>query len=196
MEILDARTHRPLEGGPTFPRKFLVIRTLWNVTWLLLGSWTPPPLFGWRRILLRSFGAKISPTALVYGSTRIWYPANVKIGNYVQIGPRAILYSMAKISLEDYVFVSQGAHLCAGAHDIESPDFQTVAKPIQINARVWVAAEAFVGPGVTVGEGAVLGARGVAFRDLEPWTVYAGNPAKPIKTRNVRFDKTCKNCKN
>ena len=190
MEILDARTHRPLEGGPTFPLKFLVRRTLWNVAWLLLAAWTPPPLFGWRRFLLRVFGAKIASTALVYGSTRIWYPANVEIGNHVQIGPRAIIYSLAKISIEDYAFVSQGAHLCTGTHDIESPDFQTVARPIEIKAHAWVAAEAFVGPGVTAGEGAVLGARGVAFRDLEPWTVYAGNPAKPIKTRTVRFDKT------
>ncbi|HUB63312.1 MAG TPA: putative colanic acid biosynthesis acetyltransferase [Methylocella sp.] len=190
MEILDARTHRPLEGGPTFPLKFLVIRTLWDVTWLLLGAWTPPPLFGWRRFLLRSFGAKISSTALIFGSARIWYPANTEIGNHVYIGRHAIIYSMAKITLDDNTVISYGAHLCTGTHDIDSPYFQTVAKPIRIKARAWVAAKAFVGPGITVGEGAVLGARGVAFYDLEPWTVYAGNPAKPIKVRKIRFDKT------
>ena len=96
---------------------------------------------------------------------------------------------MAKITIEDHAVVSQGAHLCAGTHDIESPYFQTISKPISIKTRAWVAAEAFVGPGVTVGEGAVLGARGVAFRDLEPWTVHAGNPALLIKTRKLRLDK-------
>jgi putative colanic acid biosynthesis acetyltransferase WcaF len=189
MEILDARAHQPLEGGPTFPRRVLITRTLWNVAWLLLAAWTPPPFFGWRRLLLRLFGAKISSTVRVYGSTRIWFPANVELGNFVQVGPRAILYSMAKITMEDYAIVSQGAHLCTGSHDLESPVFQTIAKPIRVSERAWVAAEAFVGPGVTVGEGAVVGARGVTFRDIEPWTVYAGNPAKLIKRRNVRFTK-------
>ena len=136
---------------------------------------------------MRLFGAKISSTALLYGSTRIWFPANVELGNFAQVGPRATLYSMAKITVEDYAFVSQGAHLCTGSHDLECLFFQTIAKPIHIKKRAWVAAEALVGPGVTVGEGAVLGARGVTFRDLESWTVYAGNPAKLIKVRNVRF---------
>jgi putative colanic acid biosynthesis acetyltransferase WcaF len=190
MDILDAGQHQPLEGGRTFPVRLLVIRTLWNLTWLALAAWTPPPMFAWRRLLLRLFGARIAPTALVYGSTRIWFPENVELGNYVQIGPRATLYSMAKIVVEDYAFVSQGAHLCCGSHDIESPYFQTIAKPIRVKRRAWVAAEAFVGPGVTIGEGSVLGARGVAFRDLDAFGVYAGNPAKFIKPRRVRFNES------
>jgi putative colanic acid biosynthesis acetyltransferase WcaF len=187
MEILDAGSHNPLEGGQTFPLRFLVIRTLWDVTWLLLGAWTPPPLAAWRRLILRLFGAKVSSTALVYGSTRIWYPGHLELRDYCQVGPGATLYTMAKITIGEYAIVSQGAHLCTGSHDIESEFFQTIAKPIHINPRAWIAADAFVGPGVVVGEGAVLGACGVAFRDLEPWTVYAGNPAKLIKPRKVRF---------
>jgi putative colanic acid biosynthesis acetyltransferase WcaF len=96
------------------------------------------------------------------------------------------VYSVAKITLADYAFVSQGSTLCTASHDIEDPYFQTVARPITIGARAWVAAEAFVGPGVTIGEGAVLGARGCAFRDLEPWTVYCGNPARRLKLRKIR----------
>jgi putative colanic acid biosynthesis acetyltransferase WcaF len=187
VEILDASRFKPLHGGPTFPVSVLVVRTLWNLTWLFLAAWTPPPLFFWRRLLLRLFGARVSSTALVYGSSKIWYPANVELGEFAQIGPRAIVYSMAKIAVEDYAIVSQGAHLCAGTHDIEDPNFQTLAKPITVRKRAWVAAESFIGPGVTVGEGAVLGARGVAVRDLEAWTVYAGNPARPVKLRHVRF---------
>lgn len=145
-------------------------------------------MFAWRRFLLRMFGAKVASTARIYGTTHIWDPTNLDVAAYVQIGPYATLYTMAPIKLEKYVIVSQGAHLCAGSHDVESPDFQTIAKPILLRERAWVAAEAFVGPGVTVGEGAVLGARSVAFRDLQAWTVYVGNPAAAIKQRRIRFD--------
>ena len=186
MNILDASANRPLEGGATFPLAHRVTRALWTLTWLVLAAWTPPPLYAWRRMLLRLFGAKVAPTVRFYGSTRFWYPPNVDLGAYTQIGPRATIYSMAMITLEDYAIVSQGAHICAGTHDLESPYFQTVAKPILLKTKSWVAAEAFVGPGVTLGEGAVLGARGVTFHDLEPWTVYAGNPAKPIKARCIK----------
>src|SRR3982750_212037 len=93
---------------------------------------------------------------------------------------------MAPISLGRAALVSQGAHLCAGTHDISSATFQLTARPIVIGAQAWIAAEAFVGPGVEVGEGAVLGARGVAFRSLDPWMVYGGNPAKAIKRRVLR----------
>jgi len=92
-------------------------------------------------------------------------------------------YCMAPIKLRRYALASQGAYLCAGSHDIHGGDFVLVTKPITLEERAWVAAEAFVGPGVTVGEGAVLGARAVAFRDLEPWTAYVGNPAQPSGSR-------------
>jgi putative colanic acid biosynthesis acetyltransferase WcaF len=93
---------------------------------------------------------------------------------------------MAPIRIGAGAIVSQGAHLCAGSHDITSPVFQLTTRPISIGAKAWIAADAFVGPGVDVGEGAVLGARGVAFRSLEPWGVYAGNPAQRIKQRVMR----------
>lgn len=106
---------------------------------------------------------------------------------YARISPSMTVYSAAKITLADYAIVSQGSTLCAASRDIEDPHFQTTARSIMIGARAWVAAEAFVGPGVTIGEGAVLGARGCAFRDLEPWTVYAGNPARRLKLRKIRL---------
>lgn len=139
---------------------------------------------GWRRFLLRLFGARISSSAHVYGSARVWAPCNLLMDDFSCIGPRVLVYAMAPISLGKYALVSQGAHLCAGTHDISDKAFSLYSKPISINCRAWVAAEAFVGPGVTIGEGAVLGARGCAFRDLAPWAVYAGNPAREIKKRN------------
>jgi putative colanic acid biosynthesis acetyltransferase WcaF len=90
---------------------------------------------------------------------------------------------MDKIVLEDFAEVAQYVHLVAGTHDIDSPSFQLYTKPIRIGSHAWLASGCFVGPGVTIGEGAVLGARGVTFKDLSPWTVYAGNPARRIKTR-------------
>lgn len=181
--ILDAGAHRTREGGASFPIGHRVKRAFWNATWLALASWTPAPFHPWRRLLLRLFGAKIAPTSTIYGSAHIWYPPNLEVGQYATIGPRANVYCMARVRLEEYAVLSQGAHICAGSHDISDAHFQLVAKPIVVGARAWIAAEAFVGPGVTVGEGAVLAARGVAFRDLEPWTVYVGNPASVTKRR-------------
>jgi putative colanic acid biosynthesis acetyltransferase WcaF len=186
-EILDANTVNTWEYGASFSLGNRLFRAAWGVAWFLLASWTPPPMHSWRRLILRVFGAKIASTAGVYGSARIWNPANLEVGHYAFIGPRVIVYSMAKISFASYSLASQGAHICAGTHDIEDVNFQLVARPITIGARAWIAAEAFVGPGVTIGEGAVLGARGCAFGDLSPWTVYGGNPARPLKARKVRF---------
>jgi putative colanic acid biosynthesis acetyltransferase WcaF len=187
MTILDARVSRSLEGGPSFSLKNRMVRAVWNLTWWLLASWTPPPMRGWRRFLLRAFGAEIARTAWVYGSVRIWLPSNLQLGQYAVIGRGVTVYNMAKITLGDYAVVSQGAHLCTGTHDIEDPYFQLQSRPIAIGSRAWVAADAFVGPGVRVGEGAVLGARGCTFKDLDPWTVYIGNPVLARRKRNVRF---------
>jgi putative colanic acid biosynthesis acetyltransferase WcaF len=187
MDILDARKSEPWRGGASFALRNRLYRLVWAATWRLLASWTPPSLIGWRRLLLRAFGARIAPTANIYPSARIWSPANLEVGDFACIGPGVTVYSMAKITFESYSLASQGAHICAGTHDIEDVHFQLQARPIVIGYRAWIAAEAFVGPGVTVGEGAVLGARGCAFQDLEPWTVYVGNPARAIKQRTVRF---------
>lgn len=184
-DILDAAEHNTWEAGASFSLSNRLFRLAWGVAWFVFAAWTPPPLHGWRRLLLRAFGAKVAPTAGIYGSARIWNPANLEVGHYAFIGPRVTVYSMGKIVFGDYSLASQGAHICAGTHDIEDSNFQLKACPITIGPRAWVAAEAFVGPGVTVGEGAVLGARGCAFSDLAPWSVYAGNPAKLLKPRRM-----------
>lgn len=186
-DVLDAESTNPSEGGPSFSFQHRLFRVAWNLTWLLLASWTPPILRGWRRCLLRWFGAKIDNTAGVYGSARIWYPPNLTMGAHAYIGPGAIVYCMAPITLDAYAIVSQRAHLCAGTHNIDDSHFQLEVRPIRVGRRGWVAAEAFVGPGVTIGEGAVLGGRAVAFRDLKPWGVYCGNPATWLRERRVRF---------
>lgn len=185
--LLDAKISNPLEGGPSFALSHRLTRLLWNITWAVGASWTPPFMRGWRRFLLRLFGAKIASTAGIYGSAKIWYPANLEVGPHAFIGPGVTVYTMAKITFGPYSLASQGAHICAGTHSVEDVAFQLEARPITISARAWIAAEAFVGPGVTVGEGTVLGARAVACKDLEPWGIYVGNPARRLRDRNVRF---------
>lgn len=186
MTVLDARTSKPLEGGPTFSLRHRMFRALWAVTWCSLASWTPPPLHRWRRWLLSLFGARVHPTARVYGTVKVWYPPLLEMEAHACLGPGVICYCMAPISIGERAVVSQRAHLCAGTHDIRDPDFQLVARPIRVGRGAWVAAEAFVGPGVSVGDGAVLGARAVLMRNAEPWGVYTGNPAVHTKTRSLR----------
>lgn len=161
----------------------ILTRLAWATVWTALCRWTPPQLYGWRRLILVAFGAKIARGARVYSSARIWLPSNLEMGVGAVIGPGVECYCMDKIVLEDFAEVAQYVHLVTGTHDINSPLFQLFTKPIKIRSYAWLASGAFVGPGVTVGEGAVLGARAVAFRDLDPWTVYVGNPAVAIKQR-------------
>lgn len=171
------------EGAPSFSLGHRLFRLCWMITWKMLGAWTPPPMKGWRRFLLRRFGARLHDTANVYGSAKIWYPPNLTMDARSTVGPGVDCYTMGPIHIGKNVIVSQKAYLCTGTHDIHDPAFQIRSRPIQLEDDCWICADAFVGPGVTVGAGAVLSARGAAFRDLEPWSVYQGNPAAKVKDR-------------
>jgi putative colanic acid biosynthesis acetyltransferase WcaF len=186
LALLDASKTSPLTGGPSFSLGHRARRAVWIVAWGLLASWTPAPLHRWRVWLLNAFGAEVHPTAHVYGSARVWYPPTLTMAAHSCLGPRVNCYSMAEIRLEEFALVSQGSHLCTGDHDIEDPDFQLIVRPITIGAHAWVATEAFVGPGVTVGEYAVVGARTVVRKDVEPAAVYTGNPARLLRFRTAR----------
>ena len=185
MTILDAAQANPRQGGPSFSLSHRIGRLAWNAIWIAACSWGPVggPFDAWRNGWLRLFGAKVHSTARVYGSARIWWPRNLILDEHATVGVGANIYSMAMIHIRRHAIISQRAHLCAGSHAVDSEHFQLVARPIVIEAWAWIAAEAFVGPGVIVGEGAVLGARGVAFDSLREWTVYRGNPAEAFKER-------------
>lgn len=186
MKVLDAAATKPLEGGASFSLSNRVIRVLWGLAWLTLARWTPPPLHRWRRLVLRAFGAKIAPGARVHASVSVWLPANLELGPDTLIGPGARLYNQGRITVGGRSVISQGAYLCASTHDIRDPDFQLIVRPIAIGAQCWVAADAFVGPGVTMGDRAVLGACGALFSDAEADGVYSGNPAQWVKARGLR----------
>jgi putative colanic acid biosynthesis acetyltransferase WcaF len=181
--------NRPLDAsklgtGAGFSLRNRAERAAFMFVWALVASWTPPPLHRLRCAVLRLFGARIGRGVRLYGSTIVWHPANLLIENGAIIGPRVRLYNQGRISIGAGAVISQGAHICASSHDVHDPNFQLVLRPIHIEPRAWVAADAFVGPGVTVGEGAVLGARGVTLANLEPWTIYRGNPAAVVSKRN------------
>lgn len=154
---------------------------IWRIAWLLLAAWTPPPLRPWRRVVLRLFGAKVSNSAGIYGSARIRHPENFEIGAFAYVGPGAAIDCAAKVRLGDYSLVSQGGKIETGAAALS--DAEAARGGVDVGAYAWIAAEAYVAPGVTVGDGAVLGARACAFEDLAPWTIYIGNPATALRPR-------------
>jgi len=183
MKVLDARRSRPLEGGASFTLGNRLFRVVWMGAWLVLARFTPPPLHPWRRLVLRAFGARIGAGARVHASASIWHPGNLEIGEGALIGPGVRIYNQGHVRIGAVAVISQRAHLCASSHDIDDPAFQLVLKPIEIGPRCWVAAEAFVGPGVAMAPESILGARGALFTSTEPAGVYSGNPARLIKHR-------------
>lgn len=168
---------------PAFSLANRLARLAWACVYWTLFRFSPPPLHGWRALLLRAFGAELGPHCHIYASARIWAPWNLACADVVTIGPGATVYNPAPVRLGSHAIVSQQAYLCGATHDYDDPAFPLVASTITIGARAWVAARATVMLGVAVGEGAVLGLGSVATRDLEPWTVYSGVPALRVGTR-------------
>lgn len=162
-------------------------RLIWNVCCFFLFRPFAGPLFcRWRNVVLRMFGAKVGDGCRISNSAVIWAPWNLEIGRYVCFGPKSQIYSANKIIIGDKVTVSQGAYLCGASHDISKLNKPLITDPIKIDSFAWVCADAFVGMGVTIGEGAVVGARACVFKDVDPWTVVGGNPAKFIKKRVIK----------
>jgi len=169
--------------------KYAFREQVWRVLWALavpLFRCSPRPFFGWRRWLLRLFGARVGRRVNLYPSARFVMPWHVAIGDWSAVGEDALVYALGPVTIGSRVTISQRAHLCAGTHDYTDPTMPLLKPPIVIGDQAWVCADAFVGPGVTVGDGAVVAARAVVVRDVEPWTVVAGNPARVVKYRALK----------
>jgi putative colanic acid biosynthesis acetyltransferase WcaF len=169
------------------PQRVRVARLIWNTVWLLL--FRPTPYFlcrRWRQYLLWAFRAKINSHVQVFPSCKIWAPWNLSFGIHVAIDDCVTLYSVDKITIGTKVAISQNVFICTASHDITCADRPLVTKPVTICDGVWIGAGAYIGPGVTIGEGAVVGAYAVVTKDVEPWTVVAGNPAILLKKRVLR----------
>jgi putative colanic acid biosynthesis acetyltransferase WcaF len=161
-------------------------RLIWGVVYYLLFRFSPRPLHAYRALILKAFGARLGKGCHVYPSAKIWAPWNLEMDDQACLGNGVTCYNQAQITLGKKVVVSQGVHLCSGTHDYTDPGFQLFALPIVIGDQAWLCTESFVGPGVTVGKGAVVGARSVVLKDLPEWMVCAGMPAKPIKPRVMK----------
>lgn len=169
--------------------KYTRSENLRRILWTLAGPlfrFSPRPCFGWRRFLLRLFGARVGAGANVYASAVITMPWNLELGDWAAIGEEALIYNLGPITIGASATISQRTHLCAGSHDYLDPAMPLLKTPITIQPQVWVCADAFVGPGVTVGEGAVVGACAVVTKNVDPWTVVAGNPAREVKKRDLK----------
>lgn len=172
-------------------------RLAWDLTWKIFIRPCPRwGLKGWRRFLYRLFGAKIPKTSGVHPSAKVFMPWNLELGEYSVIASSAIIYNPAPVILRNACVVSERSFLCTASHNIHSMRHEQIERPIVVNNRAWVAAEAFVGPGVTIGEGAVVGARGCVFKDVEPWTVVGGNPARILKKRIIIDGESYCDCSN
>jgi putative colanic acid biosynthesis acetyltransferase WcaF len=163
-------------------------RLLWSVVWALLFRPSPRVFHAWRRWLLRLFGAKIAGEAYPYPSAKIWGPWNLEMGSQSCLGPDVDCYCVDKVVIGPRATVSQYSFLCTATREYRDLDMPLVTAPIIIGEGAWVAADVFIGPGVTIGEGAVVGARSSVYRNVGPWTVVGGNPSRLIakRERNAR----------
>ncbi len=165
--------------------KSKIARAVWNVVWLLLFRPSPRSnLFRpWRIALLKLFGASVKWTSNVLPSCRIWQPWKLKMGEYSCLSENVDCYSVDAITVGNQATVSQGTKLCTASHDISSRIMELTTGPIQVCANAWIAGWSIILPGVKIGEGAVVAAGSVVSKDVTPWMVVGGNPAREIKTR-------------
>lgn len=160
-------------------------RFVWGIVYLVLFRPSPRNLHRWRNWLLRAFGAKLHPNARVYPRATIWLPSNLIMHENACISDDVVCYCADRVEIGAHSIISQFTYLCGATHEFEKVNNPLVAKPIIIGRRCWVAASCFVGPGVTIGDGAIVGATSSVYKDLKGWTVYVGNPARALRPRTL-----------
>lgn len=176
---LDVAANR---ARPRYTRGENLARVLWALATPLFRL-SPRPCFAWRRLLLRLFGARVGTHVNIYPSTRIVMPWNLEIGDWSAIGEEVLVYNLGRVTIGAKVTISLRAFLCTGTHDHTRPDFPLVKDPIRVGDQAWLCADSFIGPGVDVGEGAIVAARAVAVKSVSRWTIVGGNPARQIGER-------------
>lgn len=171
----------------TLPKNFrgrnVFVVQLW---WIVQGTFfrmSPQFLYGFRNFLLRLFGAKIGKKVIIRPTVRITYPWKVSIGDYSWIGDDVVLYSLGEIEIGKNVVISQKSYICSASHDYLKSDFPIFAKKSTIEDECWLATDVFVSPGITIGEGSVIGSRSSVYKDIPSNKVCVGSPAKIIRER-------------
>ena len=161
-------------------------RALWRVVQALLVRPSPARAFAWRRFWLKRFGAQMAPTASTRAGADILHPWHLTLGAYTMLADGVRIYNLGRVTIGAHTVISQGTCLCAGTHDHTDPTLPLQTPPIHIGAGVWIGAQAFICPGVTIGDNSVVGARSVVTRDVPAGVIVAGNPARVIKDRPMR----------
>ncbi len=196
MPSEEAEAQETPEGGPLrvnvyrvkgpSSRREKLLRLLWSLFQLPFLPGTTRLLSPLRISLLRLFGARIGRGCLVNAGVKVWMPWSLTMGECSSLGMKAEVYNFSAVTIGSHVVVSQYNYLCSATHDYTDPLFPLTSKPITICSQSWVAAGCLIAPGVTIGEGAVIGARSVVTRSMPPWMVCAGSPCRPLKPRVVR----------
>jgi putative colanic acid biosynthesis acetyltransferase WcaF len=160
-----------------------VRRVLWNIVQATLFHYSLPRAMRWRRWLLKLFGARIGPHSGMRREVRIFHPWLFEMGDWSMLANGVVIYNLGPVKIGDHTVLSQDVYVCAGTHDYTKANLPLQRPPITIGSGVWIAAAAFIGPGVSVGDNTVVGARAVVMSDVEANVVVAGNPARVIKRR-------------
>ena len=171
---------------PGFRGRSAVVVQVWWFVQATLFRWSPQFLYGWRRFLLRLFGASIGKHVLIRPTAKVTYPWKVRIGDFSWIGDDVVLYSLGRIEIHSDVVISQKSYICAATHDYTKPTFDMLEMSITIESQVWIATDVFVSPGVRIGSGSVIGARSSVFNDIPAGSVCVGSPARAIRARSSR----------
>ena len=172
QDISSFRLPKGFRGRPA------IVVLVWQLVQATLFGLSPRPMYAWRRFLLRLFGAKIGPGVEIRPTSRIAFPWKLEIANNVWVSDNTELYSLATIRIGAHSVISQRSYLCAAKHDHRRSDFAMIALPITIGEQVWVASDVFVAPGITIGDGAVVGARSSVFSDVPARAIVYGTPAQ------------------
>ena len=159
----------------------------WWIVQSLLFKHSPQFMYGWRRFLLRCFGAKIGRKVNIRPTVHVQFPWKIEIGENSWIGDNVVLYSLGNISIGRDVVISQKSYICTGSHDYSDRRFTIFAEPIVIEDYCWLATDVFVAPGITIEQGTFVGARSSVFNSLPAGKVCWGSPAAVIKNRPTNF---------
>ena len=163
-------------------RNAFIVQLWWLVQFILFRT-SPQFLYGWRNFLLRLFGAKIGKKVIIRPSVKITYPWKLTIGDYSWIGDDVDLYTLGEIDIGNNVVISQRSYLCTASHNYKKKNFPIYQKPIKICDEVWIATDVFIGPGVTIESGSVVGARSSVYKNLPSNKICIGSPAEIIRDR-------------
>jgi len=170
----------------TFRGKSKITVQLWWIVQSTIFSWSPQVLYGWRRFLLRLFGAKIGKKALIRSTVKVTYPWNISIGDYTWIGDDCVLYSLGRIDIGSHVAVAHKVYFNTGGHDYDQITFDIYAKDLVIEDECWITNDVYLAPGITIGRGTVIGARSTVLKSIPSGKVCVGSPARVLKDRIMK----------